>query len=188
MKDVPLILAVQDFHFSGAMRMITSAMTEYVFGVRHTIDDGSRRIEWITEHVWGNSREKSGFFTFSNAENISAVIVNAHGTLPKFNRMGYLAEFGNRQVRMRRTGYARGEWNSENPMPEPFVYDVHEPGYTETWVEGMVVLHNPHARIKLHPEMIPGASHEFLQPDGRIISLVPEFHPMFSQTAIRIAE
>jgi hypothetical protein len=55
-------------------------------------------------------------------------------------------------------------------------------------VEGMVVLHNPHARIKLHPEMIPGASHEFLQPDGRIMSLVPEFHPMFSQTAIRIAE
>jgi hypothetical protein len=73
-------------------------------------------------------------------------------------------------------------------MPEPFVHDVHEPGYTETWVEGMVVLHNPHARIKLHPEMIPGASHEFLQPDGRIMSLVPEFHPMFSQTAIRIAE
>jgi hypothetical protein len=108
MKDVPFILAVQDFHFSGAMRMITSAMSEYVFGVRHTIDEGSRRIEWIKEHVWGNSREKSGFFTFSTAENISAVIVNAHGTLPKFNRMGYLAEFGNRRVRMRRTGYNAG--------------------------------------------------------------------------------
>jgi hypothetical protein len=36
--------------------------------------------------------------------------------------------------------------------------------------------------------MIPGASHEFLQADGRIMSLVPEFHPVFSQTAIKIAE
>jgi hypothetical protein len=35
MKDVPFIIAVQDFHSPGAMRMITSAMTEYVFGVRH---------------------------------------------------------------------------------------------------------------------------------------------------------
>jgi hypothetical protein len=188
MKDVPFIIAVQDFHSPGAMRMITSAMTEYVFGVRHSIDERGRRIEWIDEHVWGNSREKSGFFRFSNAQNISAVIVNAHGTLPKFNRLGYLAEFGNRRVRMVRTGYARGERNSKNPMPEPFVHKVHEPGYMETWVEGMVVLHNPHARIKLHPELIPGASHEFLRPDGRIMSLVPEFHPLFSQTEIKIAD
>jgi hypothetical protein len=48
----------------------------------------------------------------------------------------------------------------------------------------MVVLHNPQARIKLRPEMIPGASHEFLLPDGRTISLVPEFHPMFSITKL----
>jgi hypothetical protein len=188
MKDVPFIIAVQDFHSPGAMRMITSAMTEYVFGVRHSLDDG-QRIEWIDEHVWGNSRKKSGFFRLPNAENVSAVIVNAQGTLPKFNRMGYLAEFGNRCVRMVRTGFARGEQrNPENPVPEPFTHNVHESGYTETWVEGMVVLHNPQARIKLPPGMIPGACHEFLQPDGRIMSLIPEFHPLFSQTEIKIGE
>ena len=93
--------------------MITSAMTEYVFGVRHTFDDGERRIERIDEHVWGNIREKSGFFDLPNAENVSAVIINAQGTLPKFNRMGYLAEFGNRRMRMMRTGFARGERNPE---------------------------------------------------------------------------
>jgi hypothetical protein len=114
MKDVPFIIAVQDFHSPGAMRMITSAMTEYVFGVRHSVDDDGRRIEWINEHVWGNSREKSGFFRLSNAENISAVIVNAQGTLPKFNRMGYLAEFGNRRVRMVRTGFARAHHAEES--------------------------------------------------------------------------
>jgi hypothetical protein len=51
----------------------------------------------------------------------------------------------------------------------------------------MVVLHNPHARIRLPPEMIPGASHDFLQPDGKIISLSPDFHPLLSQTAITVA-
>lgn len=189
MKDVPFIIAVQDFHSPGAMRMITSAMTEYVFGVRHSLDDDGRRIEWIDEHVWGNSREKSGFFRLPNAENVSAVIVNAQGTLPKFNRMGYLAEFGSRRIRMVRTGFARGERrNPENPVPEPFTHNVHVPGYTETWVEGVVVLHNPQARIELRPEMILGACHEFLQSDGRIMSLIPEFHPLFSQTKIKIGE
>jgi hypothetical protein len=88
---------------------------------------------------------------------------------------------------MVRTGVARGEGDSENQLPKPFKHNVHETGYSESWVEGMVVLHNPHARTELPPEMIPGASHEFLQPDGTIISLLPEFHPVFSQTAIKIA-
>jgi hypothetical protein len=187
MKEVPFIIAVQDFHSPGTMRAITFAMTEYVFGVRHSIDENGRRIEWLKEHVWGNSREKSGFFRLPNAENISAVIVNPQGTLLKFNRLGHLAEFGSGRVYMVRTGFARGERDFENPVPKPFKHYVHEPGYEETWVEGTVVLHNPQARIKLNPRMIPGACHEFLQSDGRITSLLPEFHPMFSQTEIQIA-
>jgi hypothetical protein len=187
MKDVPFIIAVQDFHSPGAMRAVTFAMTEYVFGVRHSVDKNGRRIECIKEHIWGNSREKSGFFRLPNAENIAAVIVNPQGTLSKFNRLGYVAEFGSRRVHMVRTGVARGEGDSEDQLPKPFKHNVHETGYSESWVEGMVVLHNPHARIELPPEMIPGASHEFLQPDGTIISLLPEFHPVFSQTAIKIA-
>jgi len=50
----------------------------------------------------------------------------------------------------------------------------------------MVVPHNPNARVPLDPALIPGANHEFLQEDGGIISLLPEFHPYFSQTAIAI--
>src|SRR5205807_2447676 len=136
----------------------------------------------------GEPSRKIGILSISEAENISAVIVNAQGTLPKFNRLGYLAEFGSRRVRMVRTGFARGEGDCKNPAPKPFKHNVHQLGYTESWVEGMVVLHNPQARIKLHPEMIPGASHEFLLPDGRIMSILPEFHPVFSQTEIKIAE
>jgi hypothetical protein len=107
--------------------------------------------------------------------------VNPQGTLPKFNRLGYLAEFGDKRVRMVRSGLARVKGK-----PEPFVHQVHEARYNENWVEGMVVLHNPRALINLPPEMIPGASHDFLQPDGRIMSYSPDFHPLISRTAITV--
>lgn len=187
MKGRPFVLAVQDFHFANAMQMVVSAATEYVFGVRHSLNKGLK-VEWIDEHVWEGLREKSGFFSLPNAEHISAVVINPQGTLPKFNRMAYLAEFGNRRIRMIRTGFARGERNPANPMPKPFVHEVYAPDYNESWVEGMVVLHNPNAVIPLDPELIPGASHEFLQPDGRIMSLVPDFHPVFSMTEISIGQ
>jgi hypothetical protein len=67
-----------------------------------------------------------------------------------------------------------------------FRLEVHAPGYCESWIEGAVVLHNPRARIPLDPAHIPGAAHEFLQEDGRIMSLLPEFHPLFSGTEILV--
>ena len=72
-------------------------------------------------------------------------------------------------------------------MPRPFVQHVHKPGYTESWVEGMVVLHNPNALIPLPYEMIPGACHEYLERDGRILSRLPLFHPYTSETIITLA-
>lgn len=61
MKDVPFVIAVQDFHLAGSMTMITSAITEYVFGVRHTLDEGGYRIEWIDEHVWVRGERSPNF-------------------------------------------------------------------------------------------------------------------------------
>lgn len=180
MEGIPFAIAVQDFHIPGAMRFISAAMSDYVFGVRHNLADGSP--EPIDEHVWSELREKSGFFSFPGAENVSAVIVNAQGTLPKFNRLGHLAGFGSKRVRMIRTGVAL-----DTQQGTPFVQTVHAPAYTESWVEGMTVLHNPHAVIPLAPDLIPGACHQFLQPDNSIVSLTPEFHPMFSETRIWVA-
>lgn len=186
MEGLPFVIAVQDFHTPGSMRVFTQAATEYVFGVRHSIKDGKRVIERIDTHVWGNAREKSGFFTLSGSENVSAIILNPQGTLSKFTRLGRIAGFGDRSVKIIRRGLARGELNPDNPMPVPFVHEVHKQDYSESWVEGMVVLHNPHARIPLHPQMIPGAAHEFLEEDGRIMSLLPEFHPYLSETIILV--
>jgi hypothetical protein len=147
---------------------------------------GHRHIEPIMEHRYGALVEPSGFFALPNSENISAVLVNPQGTLVKFNRLGYVAGFGDRRVRMTRFGFRRRDSDLVDPRPQPFRDDVHAPGYQETWVEGMVVLHNPQARHPLDPALLPGASHEFLQPDGRIMSLIPESPVLFSQTSIQL--
>lgn len=186
MAGVPFLIGIQDFHAPGAMRMIVPAATEYVFGYRHTIDGGALRIDRIVEHRVGNLAEPSGFFTLPDSEYVSAVLLNPQGTLLKFNRMGFLAGFGSRRVRMTRTGMLRREGKPDGPQPRPFTEEVVSSGQ-ESWIEGMVVLHNPQARVPLEPEQFPGANHEFLQPDGRILSLLPDFHPYFSQTAVSLA-
>lgn len=181
--DVPFCLAVQDFHFSGAMQFIVSPATEYCFGIRHSIEGGERIIAKIGVHRYLNKKAKSGFFELPGAENISAVIVNPQGTITKFNRMGYIAGFGNPDVQMVRTGIQRNDANLNSPMPTPFRHIV-DASYRESWVEGMVVLHNPNALIPLRPELIPGAAHEFLQSDGSIMSILPDFQPFSSRTSL----
>lgn len=186
MDNVPFVLAIQDFHGPGVMRMIPHVATEYVFGVRHSIVNGVRKIERIVEHKYGRSVEPSGFFSQPRSENVSAVILNAQGTITKFNRLGYIAGFGSRRIRMTQTGLRRGEQDPSDPAPKTFLREVHDPGFDESWIEGMIVLHNPRARIPLDPLQLEGAAHEFLQPDGSIMSMLPEFHPHFSQTNITL--
>jgi hypothetical protein len=184
LEGVPFLIAVQDFHAAASMTMVVPAATEYVFGVRHSQVEGRIRIEWIDEHRFGGAAEPSGFFRLPNSENISAVLVNAQGTLLKFNRLGYVAGFGNRRLRISRRGLLRQDGNLADPRPVIFQDRVYDPGYSETWVEGMVVLHNPRAKCPLDPNLLPGATHEFLEPDGRIMSLLPERPVYFSQTFI----
>ncbi|MFS8371616.1 hypothetical protein [Acetobacter indonesiensis] len=184
----PFVIALQDFHAPATMTWITPLATEYVFGVRHSMVEGKRHIERLTEHVYGNAREPSNFFKLPESENVSAVLLNPQGTLTKFNRLGYIAGFGNRDIRMIRSGFARGERNRNDPRPTNFSQDVCDLAYAESWVEGTVVLHNPNARIPLDPELIPGANHEFLRPDGRIMSLLPDFQPYFSRTIITLED
>jgi hypothetical protein len=79
-RDVPFLLAVEDFHGSGTIPMVVPATTEYVFGVRDNRVDGRRKIERVTGHRFGGSTETSGFFFLAGTENVSAVVVNPQGT------------------------------------------------------------------------------------------------------------
>ncbi|MCY1244779.1 hypothetical protein D9M72_578760 [compost metagenome] len=141
----------------------------------------------IETHVWGQKTVASGFFALPGAENVSAVISNASATISKFNRMGVLAGFGSKRVRLVREGTAANlDPNSE--LPTIFIHDVNSPDYSETWMEGMDVYHNPNAAHPLHPAMLPGAAHHWLRKDGQLESRVPEWQPFGSVTRIFVEE
>lgn len=188
MPDTPFLIALQDFHAPASMSTLTPAMTEYVFGVRHSMVNGERKIERLSEHRFGEMVEPSYFFGLPESEHVSAVFINPLGTINKFNRIGYLAGFGSRRIRIVRHGLRRAELDGDGVGARPFEQAVHEAGYKESWIEGAVVLHNPNARIPLDPDMIPGANHEFLMPDGSIMSMLPDFQPYTSISTTTLAD
>ncbi|HCF6874175.1 TPA: hypothetical protein NII69_000474 [Pseudomonas aeruginosa] len=188
----PLVFAIQDFHAPMSMLMSRTALPIYLYG---TAWDWSRDAHnnlvitptKISTHVWGKKEVASGFFSQSDAENVSAVIANASATISKFNRMGVLAGFGSKRVRLVREGTAANpDPNSE--VPQRFVHEVNSPAYTETWIEGMDVYHNPRAQTPLDPALLPGAAHHWLRDDGQLESWVPKWQPFSSMTRIFIDE
>lgn len=73
--------------------------------------------------------------------------------------------------------------NEDAAVSTPFALDVSDPGYTETWVQGANVFHNPFAMYPLDESFLVHAAHHRF--DGGVVrSLIPEFHPYQSQTII----
>ena len=178
----PLVIAIQDFHEPQSMSWSSSGLVEYLYGIRQVEkknSDGSSEAvsELIEGYKWEGKKVRSGFFLQPDTENISAVLANPEGTFSKFNRMGFLAGFGERDIRFIRHGICyRG-----SPMPQNFTDEVHSLHYSETWCEGLSVHHNPNALLPLPVEAIPGAAHHTVR-NGRIMSLLPQFHPVGSLT------
>ncbi len=189
-SDKPIVLAVQDFHFPRSMAWSEPSLAPYLYGKRYTAthdEAGSLVIDSkpIAEHSWGTKVIPSGFFFQPGAEHISAVLTNPQGTIAKFNRIGFLAGFGSRLVDMRRIG-TRYVHDPDAAQSEPFDQWVNSATYSESWVEGMNVYHNPRALVPLPPQMLPTAAHHRLTKDGMIGSVIPEFHPYGSETLISV--
>lgn len=182
--DMPLVFAIQDFHQPRSMTWSAYALVEYLYGIRQIAnrnDDGS--IEDVTEQIekykWGDKEIPAGFFLQPDTEHVSAVIANPSGTFAKFDRMGFLGGFGDRRIQMFREGMCFREAD----VPEEFSSEVHSPEYSETWVEGLSVYHNPRAIHPLPIDFIPGAAH-FTSDGESIRSFLPPFHPIGSLTVI----
>jgi hypothetical protein len=190
-RGLPLLLAIQDFSLPGSMTFTGSALELYVYGYDHdwTRDDAGKLIvtpRRVTSHRWGQKEIPSGFFFQPGAENISAVLANFSGTISKFNRMGRLAGFGSKRIRMIRRGFAI-DLNPNASEPLPFQHDVGAPDYHETWVEGCSVYHNPIAALPLDPDLMPGATHLRLREDGQVVPMArPDFHPLGSTTLLGV--
>lgn len=188
----PLVLAIQDFHAPMSMTMSRTALPVYLYAYVHDWEHQSNgklviKPRKVALHQWGTKKVESGFFSLPGAENISAVIANASATISKFNRMGAIAGFGSKRVRMIRRGFAT-DLDPNASAPKPFVEEVRSSDYHESWIEGMDVYHNPNALHPLAPGMFPGAAHHFIEEDGQIRSLVPDWQPLSSTTHIFVPE
>jgi hypothetical protein len=182
----PLVFAIHDFHAPRSMLMTRSALPVYLYGYDHDWDyDSEGRLQIhprkIATHRWGDKVIPAGFFDLPDAENVSAILFSTSGTVSKFNRMGVLAGFGSPRVRLVREGFVI-DHDPNAEAPRHFRHDVNAPGYSETWVEGLEVYHNPRARYPLAVDMFPGSAHLYLLPNGLVKSLTPDWHPLSSVT------
>ena len=188
----PLIFAIQDFHSPGSMAYSAPALPIYLYGMTWSkAENAAGEViglpEVIEKHVWGQKEIQSGFFCLPDSENISAIIINPSATISKFNRMGLMAGFGRPGVRILRQGFAATPSNY-TAEPTRFSVEVGSPEYSETWIEGLSVYHNPNAIVSLNPDLLPGAAHHFLNEDGTLTTFLPEWHPMFSESQIFAGE
>lgn len=185
----PIVLAIQDFHFPGAMTYTTSGLAGYLYGLNHDAQlDAEGNLQEIVSqkvklHKWQNKSIASGFFSLPGAEHISAVISNANATINKFNRIGYAAGFGDRDIKLIRQGI---RWNTDPKaaFPIPFMINVHEPGYFEPWGEGINVYHNPNALRPVSSNVFRFGAHHRLDGDQIASSTRSDFHPISSKTYV----
>lgn len=184
-REIPFSIAVQDFSAPGSMIVTRPALQLYLYGFDQETEtkDGKKyvRPRHVTKHKWNGKEIDSGFFFLPGAENVSAVLFSSSGTLSKFNRMGYTAEFGMEGVVMRREGYAY----QDGQEAQHFIHEL-GPGYSETWVEGLDVYHNPRAVHPISPALLPGAAHHRLLDSGIVESLIPRWHPIGSRTLVGV--
>lgn len=186
----PLLFAIQDFHAPASMMQARTGLGIYLYGYEHTHRYAREQLiiepRRVTEHRWGDKVVPSDFFSQEGAEHVSAVLFNSGATLTKFNRMGYVAGFGSRRVRMWRAGMALDP-DPNAAVPQPFHQEVDD-HYRETWSEGLDIFHNPRALYPLDPRHFPTAMHHTLQIDGQVntLRLTDDFQPLASITHILV--
>lgn len=177
-KGMPFVIAIADFHDVFAMTISTTALINYLYGIEHShYYDKSGNLIVVPKKIKSHTKEStgtqipSGFFFQPGAENISAILHSASGTISKFNRIGKQCGFDINNTTMSRivTKY-NPEPNADKPLI--FKYTVDE-NCKETWGEGISVYHNPNASIPLPKNFFPSAAHHFLK-DDNIVTENPE--------------
>ncbi|GFP77436.1 glycosaminoglycan attachment protein [Clostridium fungisolvens] len=179
-RDIPFVIAIADFHDVLAMNMSTTALINYLYGLKHShyYDENGNLVvvgEKIKSHIKESTGVKipSGFFFQPGAENVSAIIHSASGTISKFDRMGKQSGFDTNNTIMIRVSTV---YNSEPNADKPLVFEnLVDENCEETWGEGISVYHNPNAVIPLPRDFFPSAAQHFLK-DGKIVTVNSDAH------------
>lgn len=181
--EMPLVFAIQDFHADLSMRHSRGGLMAYLYGISvYDVIADNGHTSRITTHAWGNKVVPSRFFELPGSENVSAVIFNSQGTLPKFSRMGIQAGFAREDVMVIHRGLML-EASDEGLERSTFSGAVDD-DYWEEWISGMDVFHNPRALRPIDPLWLPGAAHHTLTDDGNIQSFYPERHIVQALTIV----
>ncbi|RKY81899.1 glycosaminoglycan attachment protein [candidate division KSB1 bacterium] len=183
-KGKPLVFAIADFHDDQSMLWSSTALINYLYGVKHEFyyDDNGQLVivpRKIDCHKIGKKTIPSGFFFQTNSEYVSAILFSASGTISKFNRIGRQAGFAAKDVIMIRIGTCH-DHDPNACMPKMFEYIVDE-NSNETWGEGISMFHNPNALYPVPEDLFPSIAHHHFV-DGQIVSKLPEFYPYASVT------
>lgn len=182
----PFVLALADFHAPASMRWSYRALPQYLYGLKAitTADAENRLIEIFMpgeDHVVGDKRVPTDFFSQPGAENVSAVLFSNAGTISKFNRMGARAGFGDAWVSLVRSGMLTDPeaWEISET---PFKADVEDPGYQETWWDEITLYHNPKALHPVDASLFTGVTHVHVV-DGQYTATGPT-RVQWSQTTL----
>jgi hypothetical protein len=189
---IPLVFAIEAFHEPSALWFSDASLAQYLFGLRHFpiwSAEGQLLIqsELVSNHIQGEKVIPSNFFNQPEAEHVSAVLFGNVGTVAKFDRMGFQRGYGSDAiVGMYRTGLCYDP-NTNADQPAPFQYDVSRRDPPESWGEGLVVIHNPHALRPLSRDFFVNAAQTYME-DGEVYTDVPlPFHPYASRTITLVA-
>ena len=185
----PLVFAIMDFSSEGSMVNTTMSLPLYLYGYDYDSEKDKRtgklhiQPRRVSDHRWQSKTIPSCFFDLPGAENVSAVLSSNSGTISKFERMGIVAGFGSKRIRVHRQGTVY-DHDPNAAVPRTFCVEVTEGGYSESWAEGLNVYHNPKALFPISESMLPGAGHHRLLPNGQSSAMLPEWHVVASQTFI----
>jgi hypothetical protein len=173
---LPLAFAIHDFHGPGTLLWSLHSLSDYLFGLRNQEDGQDVPVE---SHTHGAKVIPSGFFQLPGAENISAVIASNEATLPKFNRMGQIAGFGDPAIRMKRIG---AQLDLATMAVTGFETTTQRGVANESWSTGIWVFHNPHARLPIPYDLFDGSLNVFLRGGERHSLSTRQVHVLRSVT------
>jgi len=181
-KGNPLLIAIHDFHQKDSMIWSRSALEKYLYGAErenHFSASGVlQKVKVIEEHKWNDKVIPSNFYALDDAKNISAVIHSNQATIGKFLRMGYLAEFGRRDIDIKFVGQCI---QNNNQIPVGFDFTVTDDNYKELWSDSITIYYNPTALNPMDPELFPGVAHVFFE-DNEFKSIKPKYYPIYGRT------
>ncbi|HEX7855948.1 MAG TPA: hypothetical protein VF503_19865 [Sphingobium sp.] len=183
-RGKPFVMAIADFHGPGSMIWSHTAIPVYLYGRSANVTyDEHGQVHGVEKTVDTFAKGDTSiipFFDQPDVEHVSAVLSSNAGTISKFNRMGVRAGFGDRFVRLQRSG----GWH--DPQPDAFEaisfeFDIEDPQYREDWSDELALYHNPNALRPIDDDLFPGITH-FRIENGEAIWRGPAPRVLYSTT------